>query len=73
MPTYDFKCLECGHLFSEFVALKDKDKVRCPVCGGKVSQRFTGFLYVRKGKGEGSGTSGGSCSGGSCSSCRGCR
>lgn len=70
MPTYDFKCLECGHLFSEFVAIRDKEKVRCPVCGGKVSQRFTGFLYARKG-GE-SGASGGGCSGGSCSTCSGC-
>ncbi|CEP69320.1 RNA polymerase archaeal subunit P/eukaryotic subunit RPABC4 [Moorella glycerini] len=71
MPTYDFKCKECGHLFSQFVPIKDKDKVRCPECGGEVSQRFTGFLYVRKGE-PGAATSGSSCSGGSCSSCSGC-
>ncbi|MCG0277190.1 MAG: zinc ribbon domain-containing protein [Thermanaeromonas sp.] len=74
MPTYDFKCQECGHTFSEFVSIKERDKVRCPVCGGAVSQRFTGFLYITKG-GEGgvsTGSSGSSC-GGSCSSCSGCR
>ncbi|WP_422446034.1 FmdB family zinc ribbon protein [Thermoanaerobacterium sp. DL9XJH110] len=71
MPTFDFKCNQCGNLFSEFVSLKDKDKVRCPECGGQVSQRFTGFLYFRKGE---PGTSGsGGCSGGNCSSCAGCR
>ncbi|MDN5347598.1 MAG: hypothetical protein PWP65_1162 [Clostridia bacterium] len=68
MPTYDFKCNDCGHHFSEFVAIKDKDKVRCPSCGGSVSQRFTGFIYARKGNGS----SGGGCSSGSCSSCSGC-
>ncbi|MBE3573577.1 MAG: zinc ribbon domain-containing protein [Moorella humiferrea] len=70
MPTYDFKCNECGHQFSQFVAIKDREKVRCPECGGPVSQRFTGFLYIRKGE---PGTStGSSCSGGSCSTCSGC-
>ncbi|SMB90657.1 putative regulatory protein, FmdB family [Thermanaeromonas toyohensis ToBE] len=71
MPTYDFRCQECGHIFSEFVPIKDKDKVRCPACGGAVSQRFTGFIYMAKGNG-GSVSSGGSCSGNSCSSCSGC-
>ncbi|BCV22832.1 FmdB family zinc ribbon protein [Moorella sp. Hama-1] len=71
MPTYDFKCNDCGHLFSQFAAIKDRDKVRCPECGGKVSQRFTGFLYARKGD-PGASSTGSSCSGGSCSSCSGC-
>lgn len=72
MPTYDFKCQECGRTFSEFVSIKEKDKVRCPVCGGAVSQRFTGFVYMAKGNGSNV-SSGGGCSGSSCSSCSGCR
>lgn len=68
MPTYDFKCESCGHKFSKFVAIKDKDNVKCPECGGKASQRFTGFLYTRKGEA----CSSGNCSSGSCSSCSGC-
>lgn len=71
MPTYDFKCNDCGHLFSQFAAIKDRDKVRCPECGGKVSQRFTGFLYARKGE-PGASSAGSSCSGSSCSTCSGC-
>lgn len=70
MPTFDFKCDSCGHQFSEFVSIKDKDKVRCPECGGTASQRFTGFMYISRGGSTSSGT--GSCSGGSCSTCSGC-
>ena len=25
MPTYDFRCAECDHRFSDFVNIKDKD------------------------------------------------
>jgi len=67
MPTFDFKCNECGHQFSDFVSIKDKDKVRCPECGGQASQRFTGFMYMSRG-----GSGSGNCSGGNCSTCGGC-
>ncbi|NLW06984.1 MAG: zinc ribbon domain-containing protein [Clostridia bacterium] len=70
MPNYDFRCNDCSWKFSRQVAIKDKDQVRCPKCGGKVSQLFTGFLYVRKGE-PGAGSTGSSCSG-SCSGCSGC-
>lgn len=43
MPTYDFRCAECDHRFSDFVNIKDKDSVRCPKCGGNAKQLFTGF------------------------------
>ncbi|KXG75154.1 hypothetical protein AN618_20240 [Fervidicola ferrireducens] len=66
MPTYDFICENCGHKFSEFVSLREKDSVKCPVCNGKAKQRFTGFMYMGKG-----GTESGGCSG-SCGSCSGC-
>jgi len=45
MPTYDFKCDKCGKKFSEFVSIREKDNVRCPDCGGKVTQLLTGFVY----------------------------
>ncbi len=77
MPTFDFKCNDCGHNFSEFVSIKDKEKVRCPKCGGRVSQRFTGFSYIKTGERCSSsscngGSSSSSCSGGSCATCSGC-
>ncbi|WP_027365584.1 FmdB family zinc ribbon protein [Desulfotruncus alcoholivorax] len=53
MPTYDFRCSECGHKFTIFVAISEKDKVKCPACGqGKVEQLFTG-CSVRTGGGGG--------------------
>jgi putative FmdB family regulatory protein len=79
MPTFDFKCSDCNHNFSEFVSIKEKEKVRCPKCGGRVSQRFTGFYYIKKGdhcssasKGEHCNSSSCGCSGGSCGACSGC-
>lgn len=66
MPTFDFECIKCSHRFSEFVSIKNKDKVRCPECGEKVIQLFTGFIYARKGSG---GSSCSWCSGGNCSTC----
>ncbi|GAQ24192.1 MULTISPECIES: zinc ribbon domain-containing protein [Tepidanaerobacter] len=66
MPTFDFECQKCGHRFSEFVSIKDKEKVRCPICEGEVKQLFTGFLFTRKNGSGGSSCS--SCSG-NCSSC----
>lgn len=55
MPTYDFRCGECGHKFTVLVSISEKDKVACPACGsGKIEQLFTGCA-VR------TGGSGGSC------------
>jgi len=68
MPTYDFRCAECDHRFSDFVNIKDKDSERCPKCGGNAKQLFTGFLFISKGRSQG-GTSCSSCSGSNCSTC----
>lgn len=70
MPTYDFICKKCSHKFSEFVSLREKGNVKCPICGGNVEQLFTDFMYVGKGGSGGSGSGG--CSGG-CGGCSGCR
>lgn len=51
MPTYDFRCAQCGQKFTVMVSISDKDKVSCPDCGGKnVEQLFTGCA-VRTGIG----------------------
>lgn len=34
MPTYSFKCSQCLHKWREFVWINEKDKVKCPICGG---------------------------------------
>ncbi|MBF7082152.1 zinc ribbon domain-containing protein [Desulfallas sp. Bu1-1] len=54
MPTYDFRCGQCGHKFTVLVSISEKDKVTCPACGaGKIEQLFTGCA-VRTGGGGGS-------------------
>jgi len=41
MPTYEYKCKDCGNTFEKFQSMKDKPVEECPKCGGKV-QRLIG-------------------------------
>lgn len=54
MPTYDYKCEKCGHLFEVFQSMKDERLTDCPVenCGGKVKRLLgTGAGIIFKGSG----------------------
>lgn len=33
MPTYDYRCKECGHTFEEFQSISAEPLVTCPSCG----------------------------------------
>jgi len=33
MPSYDYKCKACGHVFEEFQSMKADPLVDCPACG----------------------------------------
>jgi len=35
MPTYDYKCVKCGHEWDDFKPIKDRHKVRCVRCNGR--------------------------------------
>jgi putative FmdB family regulatory protein len=38
MPTYEYQCKACEHIFEEFLPLKDRknpEKSPCPECGEK--------------------------------------
>lgn len=35
MPTYDYRCTECGHHFEVFHGIRDKTVQLCPKCGSK--------------------------------------
>lgn len=74
MPTYDFQCESCGHKFSMFTSIQEKDQVTCPQCQGKTKQLFTGFLYKKSKSGGDSAasTTSRSCSASSCAGCSGC-
>ncbi|MCK9216968.1 MAG: zinc ribbon domain-containing protein [Firmicutes bacterium] len=43
MALLDFKCNDCGEKFFEIVSASEKDKIKCPKCGGKdIIQVFEG-------------------------------
>lgn len=58
MPSYDLVCQECGHKFSVFCSISQKEKQTCPACGsGKVGTRFTA-VNIGGGKSSGGSSSG---------------
>lgn len=69
MPTYDYRCADCGHEFEAQQAFTDDPLTECPSCGGTVKKRFSAVGIAFKGSGfykndaRGSGSSGSSSSG----------
>ncbi|MAT59994.1 MAG: FmdB family transcriptional regulator [Ignavibacteriae bacterium] len=52
MPTYDYKCLDCGNLFEAFQKMTDEPLTECPNCGGNVKRLIgTGLSPIFKGNG----------------------
>ncbi len=52
MPTYQYRCNECTHEFSEFQSITAEPLSACPECGGAVQRLISGgagFLF----KGDG--------------------
>ncbi len=66
MPTYDYKCPDCGHTFEAFQSISAKPIKVCPECGKRKVKRLIGaggglifkgsgfYLtdYARKGEGK---------------------
>ena len=46
MPTYEYECKECGHLFEQFQNMSDKLLDRCPCCSGPVRRLIGGGSAV---------------------------
>lgn len=42
MPTYDYKCSACGHLFETMHSMKDAPLTTCPECGKETLNRLIG-------------------------------
>lgn len=42
MPTYEYKCEDCGYKFEKFQAMRDKTLKKCPKCDGKVRRLISG-------------------------------
>ena len=50
MPTYEYKCDNCGHSFEEFHSVNDNVE-SCPECGEKVRRVFHPVGIIFKGSG----------------------
>lgn len=39
MPTYDYKCKKCSHVWDEFQSIKAPPTKKCPACGKASAER----------------------------------
>ncbi len=52
MPTYDYECGNCGHVFEAFQSISEKPLSKCPKCRGKVKRCIgAGAGVIFKGSG----------------------
>ncbi len=51
MPTYAYRCSNCGVTFERVQKFNDKPLTRCPECRGKVSRVIGASAVVFKGSG----------------------
>jgi putative FmdB family regulatory protein len=52
MPTYEYRCQNCGHQFEELQKITDDPIDTCPKCSGKVERLiFGGTGLIFKGSG----------------------
>ena len=51
MPTYSYKCTECGTAFDIQQAFTDDTLTECPNCGGKLRKVFTAIGVTFNGSG----------------------
>ena len=53
MPTYDYTCNACNHLFELYQHITEKPVKKCPSCGKLKAQRMigTGSAIIFKGSG----------------------
>ena len=52
MPTYDYKCEDCGYIFERFQNITEDPLADCPKCSGRVKRMIgTGAGVIFKGTG----------------------
>ena len=51
MPTYEYRCRNCGHTFDVVQAMSDDALTVCPVCGGELRKVFAPPAISFKGSG----------------------
>lgn len=51
MPTYAYRCSECGHAFDIHQSFSDSALTTCPECGGELRKVFGSVGVTFKGSG----------------------
>lgn len=51
MPTYEYRCKDCGHELEAQQAFTDDPLTECPACGGSLKKRFGAVGISFKGSG----------------------
>ena len=51
MPTYQYRCTECGHAFEQVQSFSNDALTTCPECQGKLRKLFNAVGVVFKGSG----------------------
>jgi putative FmdB family regulatory protein len=51
MPTYEYVCKSCGHIFEIVQSMKDDPLTECPECGGELRKVFAPPAISFKGSG----------------------
>ncbi|MBN2018665.1 MAG: hypothetical protein JW749_00395 [Sedimentisphaerales bacterium] len=46
MPTYQYKCQNCGYVFDRFQSMSARPLKECPQCNGKVQRLISGGAGV---------------------------
>jgi putative FmdB family regulatory protein len=42
MPTYEYRCTECGNEFEKFQRMSEEPGAECPECGSRSERRLSG-------------------------------
>lgn len=51
MPTYSYRCTDCGHAFDIQQAFSDDSLTECPSCGGTLRKLFNSVGVTFNGSG----------------------
>jgi putative FmdB family regulatory protein len=51
MPTYEYECQKCGHVFEVRQSFSDAPIAKCETCNGKVRKLFSPPAILFKGSG----------------------
>jgi putative FmdB family regulatory protein len=46
MPTYEYKCSDCGEKFDEVQKITEPPLTKCPFCGGAVDRLISGGMGI---------------------------